>query len=76
MSGLSHVSLTVEDGEFLTIQGPSGSGKTVLLLPIGALGRATSGTRSWTGRAPAGWERAASVICGRERSGLSSGTTT
>jgi spermidine/putrescine transport system ATP-binding protein len=32
---LDHVSLTVEQGEFLTILGPSGSGKTTLLRVVG-----------------------------------------
>jgi ABC-type Fe3+/spermidine/putrescine transport system ATPase subunit len=34
-TALDHVSLTVEEGEFLTILGPSGSGKTTLLRVIG-----------------------------------------
>lgn len=44
VTALSRVSLTVEDGDFLTIQGPTGSGKSTLLLLIGALDRASSGT--------------------------------
>jgi spermidine/putrescine transport system ATP-binding protein len=35
VTALDHVSLTVEQGEFLTILGPSGSGKTTLLRVIG-----------------------------------------
>ncbi len=44
VTALSRVSLTVEDGDFLTIQGPTGSGKSTLLLLMGALDRASSGT--------------------------------
>ena len=44
VNALKRASLTVEDGEFLTIQGPTGSGKTTLLLLMGALDRPTSGT--------------------------------
>jgi ABC-type Fe3+/spermidine/putrescine transport system ATPase subunit len=35
VTALDHVSLTVADGEFLTILGPSGSGKTTLLRIVG-----------------------------------------
>ncbi|MDE6859659.1 MAG: ABC transporter ATP-binding protein [Duncaniella sp.] len=41
---LDDVSLTINDGEFLTIVGPSGAGKTTLLQIIGSLDRPDSGS--------------------------------
>jgi ABC-type lipoprotein export system ATPase subunit len=43
VSGLEAVSLTVEQGEFLSIVGHSGSGKTTLISIIGGILRPTSG---------------------------------
>ncbi|MBD5354403.1 MAG: ABC transporter ATP-binding protein [Bacteroides sp.] len=43
------VSLTIPDGEMLTIVGPSGAGKTTLLQIIGTLERADSGSVKFDG---------------------------
>jgi putative ABC transport system ATP-binding protein len=44
VDALQDVSLTIDDGELVSIIGPSGSGKTTLLHVMGALLRPTSGT--------------------------------
>lgn len=43
------VSLTIADGEFVSIVGPSGAGKTTLLQILGSLDRPDSGTVSYDG---------------------------
>lgn len=40
---LESVSLSVDRGQFVSVQGPSGSGKTTLLLTIGGMQRPSSG---------------------------------
>jgi NitT/TauT family transport system ATP-binding protein len=49
---LSHVSLTVMPGEFVSLIGPSGCGKTTLLRVIGDLESATSGHIAVNGLSP------------------------
>lgn len=41
--GVDHVSMSVEDGEFVTLLGPSGCGKSTLLRMIGGFEEPTSG---------------------------------
>ena len=43
ITGLDHVDLSIESGEFLCLSGPSGSGKTTLLNAIGGLDTPDSG---------------------------------
>jgi multiple sugar transport system ATP-binding protein len=56
-AAVDHVSLTIEDGEFMVLVGPSGCGKTTLLKMIAGLEDVTSGTisigdRDVTGTSP------------------------
>ncbi len=50
VTALSGISLTINEGEFVTIMGPSGSGKSTLLNQIGCLDRPTSGDLSIAGK--------------------------
>lgn len=50
VDALKNISITVEDGNFVTITGPSGSGKTTLLLTLAGLIRPTSGSFSLIGK--------------------------
>jgi putative ABC transport system ATP-binding protein len=43
IKALDHVSLNIEEGEFICLSGPSGSGKTTLLNAIGGLDKPDSG---------------------------------
>lgn len=43
ITGLDHVDITIETGEFVCLSGPSGSGKTTLLNAIGGLDTPDSG---------------------------------
>ncbi|MCP4283380.1 MAG: ABC transporter ATP-binding protein, partial [Gammaproteobacteria bacterium] len=47
---LDDVSLTIGDGEYVSIMGPSGSGKSTLLNLIGLLDRPSSGTYQLNGQ--------------------------
>ncbi len=47
---LKNISLTVEEGDFVSIMGPSGSGKSTLLYLLGGLDQPTEGTVSINGR--------------------------
>ncbi len=51
---LSDISLTIEDGAFVSILGPSGCGKSTLLYIVGGFVRPTTGSARMKGRAIAG----------------------
>ncbi|WP_193176296.1 ABC transporter ATP-binding protein [Oricola nitratireducens] len=48
--GVDHVSMSVEDGEFVTLLGPSGCGKSTLLRMIGGFEQPTAGQIVLAGR--------------------------
>src|SRR6266403_2946071 len=51
---LSDISLTIEDGAFVSILGPSGCGKSTLLYIVGGFVRPTQGAAKMKGRAITG----------------------
>lgn len=67
---LSHVSFTVEPGEFISIMGESGAGKTTLLNIIATLDRATSGSITLNGRDISGLKDAEISAFRREQLGF------
>lgn len=50
VKALDHVSIRIEDGDFISIIGTSGSGKSTLLNMLGGLDRPTSGTVTVAGK--------------------------
>lgn len=50
VKALDHVSIHIEDGDFISIIGTSGSGKSTLLNMLGGLDRPTSGTVTVAGK--------------------------
>ncbi len=67
---LKGISLTIADGEFISIAGPSGSGKSTLLNLLGCLDTATSGDIIHNGRAVAGLKRDELAVVRRETLGF------
>jgi putative ABC transport system ATP-binding protein len=66
VGALSHISLEIERGEFVSLRGASGSGKSSLLNIIGCLDQPTSGTYRLDGQSLAGLsDKELSLIRGR-----------
>jgi putative ABC transport system ATP-binding protein len=67
---LREVTLTVEDGEYVSLMGPSGSGKSTLLNIVGLLDRATSGAYRLAGQNVTGLSDEEQARVRRERIGF------
>ena len=52
---LSDISISVDDGEFISVMGPSGCGKSTLLNMVGLLDTPTQGSVSLAGNSINGW---------------------
>ena len=59
---LQHVSLSIEEGEFVSIVGASGSGKTTLVKIAAGLAQADSGKVSVAGQSVNGFPHGASIV--------------
>jgi putative ABC transport system ATP-binding protein len=67
---LREATLTIADGEYVSLMGPSGSGKSTLLNILGLLDRATSGTYRLAGRDVTGLSDEERARVRRERIGF------
>jgi putative ABC transport system ATP-binding protein len=67
---LREVTLSVEDGEYVSLMGPSGSGKSTLLNIVGLLDRATSGAYRLAGQDVTGLSDEEQARVRRERIGF------
>ncbi len=65
LRALTDVSLSVSEGQFVTVVGPNGAGKSTLFKTISGVVRPSAGTITFQGREPAGAVRRRSArICG------------
>jgi putative ABC transport system ATP-binding protein len=67
---LKDISLTIEEGEFVSVMGPSGSGKSTLLYMIGGLDKPTGGNIRVNGKELAGMKDKAESILRRRTIGF------
>ena len=70
VQALSHVTFSVEEGEYVAIMGESGSGKTTLLNILAALDRPTSGTVRLDGKDLSKVKESAMAAFRRDKPGL------